>query len=191
MVQVADGIFLFTIRSKWVLSLMHPPRRHFPKVIFEADHSSPCESEVQDVWEWVSIPLYVFLTRCSFQYRHIFAFCTSLLVNKFFLSCLCLQDYVHDRNVQRTKKEKKNLHQTEDWTNGGFADKHVSRNWEWNTCFLVWWRAGLACVGSSIFSVFLPKSVPLTEAKHCLSWPTWLQVASAGQHLCHYPIHQK
>jgi len=46
----------------------------------------------------------------------------------FFLSCLSLQDYVHDRNAQQTKKEKKNLQRTEDWTNGGFTDKQVSTN---------------------------------------------------------------
>jgi len=46
----------------------------------------------------------------------------------FFLSCLSLQDYIHDRNVQWTKREKKNLRQTEDWMNGGGTDKHVSTN---------------------------------------------------------------
>jgi len=70
----------------------------------------------------------------SFGHSFHFSTGTPLLLYKFtsqqvyFLSCLSLQDYVHDHNVQETKKEKKNLHQTEDWTNGGCTDKHVSTN---------------------------------------------------------------
>jgi hypothetical protein len=95
----------------------------------------------------------------------------------FFLSCLSLQDYVHDRNAQQTKKEKKNLQRTEDWTNGGFTDKQVSTNWEWNTCFLVWWRAGLA-----LDHPFFPYSFP----SPCL-WQKQ-NIATHGPPGCRLPL---
>jgi len=86
MAEVADGIFLLTIRSKWFLSLMQPPRRHFPK------------DKVVDIWNWLFIPMWVWGSGCmkvdlhstfclsdtvfiSVQ-GHLY-FCTSLLVNKF------------------------------------------------------------------------------------------------------------
>jgi hypothetical protein len=70
------------------------------------------------------------------SFWHSVHFCTGtpLLFYKFtrqqvfFLLCLSIQDYVRDHNIQQTKKEKKNLNQTEDWTSGGCTDKHVSTN---------------------------------------------------------------
>jgi hypothetical protein len=55
---LARGNFLFTIRSKCVLYLTHPPRRHFLK------------GKVVDIWSWPFISMWVRGCGCMKVYLH-------------------------------------------------------------------------------------------------------------------------
>jgi hypothetical protein len=69
------GIFLFTPTSRPALGLTQPPIQWVPGVLSlavkrqgrEANHSSPSNAEVENVWSYNSTPQYDFMGWCSVE----------------------------------------------------------------------------------------------------------------------------
>jgi hypothetical protein len=100
--QQGLGTFLFTTASRLTLGPTHPPIQWVAGALslglkwsgHEADHSSPSNAQVKNVWTYTSTPQYAFMAWCSVKAQgQLYLRCTLTYIHVFAKCVLCIPSW--------------------------------------------------------------------------------------------------